>query len=45
LADSIHIQVRPERFVQELDGGDGGVRSMVVTDLVENVYGVGNGVA
>jgi hypothetical protein len=45
LADSIHIQVGPERFVQELDGGDGGVRSMVVTDLVENVYGVGNGVA
>lgn len=47
LANGVHVKSRTKRFVQELDGGDAGVASEVIAELVEsldgNLYGVALG--
>lgn len=44
LADGVHVERRAKRFVQKLDGGDVGVVSEVITQLVKclegNFYGI-----
>lgn len=45
LADSVHVKVRAEWLVQELDCGHSRVRGMVVADLVKNFGGMADGIA
>jgi hypothetical protein len=45
LANGVHVERRAKRFVQELDGGDAGVASEVIAQLVESLDGNFHGVA